>query len=316
MQDHGQSPRRTTISDARVPSTGDDAAAKDESKIPRPASLQIPAPSSALTNKNLQTPPKPPTPISTSKAPPPLPSTPAPKTSSGTTPNRSREVSAQPPASSPPSTGGALKPATTTTTTTTTAAAEPPKSAIPVRAPTSLATLRTKPVRKALITDVVKPGGSSKGGATGKDYVYHVQVFYVSVPDDQTTTIRQTYEDFFDLHMQLIGHFPEEAGVRVAPMRSRGDSTSEVEAMPGGWSEGPKRIIPELPGQMMFVSEAAAKGRMAQLQSYIQAILALPPKISRSPVTLAFFRNDGKNALLACANVANGSTDSLPLETN
>ncbi|TPX67259.1 hypothetical protein SpCBS45565_g03905 [Spizellomyces sp. 'palustris'] len=157
-------------------------------------------------------------------------------------------------------------------------------------------TIFNKPVRKATIIDVIRqqPPAASRS-ATGKDYVYLIDVFHVGVFDDQHMTIRHTYDDFFDFHMQLIGHFPEEAGVRVGLMQK--DSTGELESMPGAWSEGPRRIIPELPGQMMFVSEAAAKGRMAQLQDYIQCILALPSKISRSPVTMNFFRNDGKHVI-------------------
>ncbi|KAJ3020230.1 Rho guanine nucleotide exchange factor 4 [Thoreauomyces humboldtii] len=156
---------------------------------------------------------------------------------------------------------------------------------------------RNKPVRRAQVVDVTRPG---------KEYVYLIDVYHLGAPDDQPTNIRHTYDDFFDLHMQLIGHFPEEAGVRIvaAPHGTsdgtQGDSSSPdvVEAMPGAWNTnaGPRRIIPELPGQMMFVSEAAAKGRVPLLQNYLQSILALPPKLSRSPVTLAFFRSDGKHA--------------------
>ncbi|KAJ3147126.1 Rho guanine nucleotide exchange factor 4 [Geranomyces michiganensis] len=168
-------------------------------------------------------------------------------------------------------------------------------------------TLRNKPVRRAQITDVTR--------APQKDYVYHIQVFHdaptdPAVQQQQAPVIRHTYDDFFDLHMQLISHFPEEAGV-AASLPSRADSMADVD-MPGGWQSKhssvssavqptpspPKRIIPELPGQMMYVSEAAAKARIPSLQSYIQGILVLPPKISKSPVTMAFFRSDGKHAVL------------------
>ncbi|KAJ3025461.1 UNVERIFIED_CONTAM: Myosin 10A, isoform D [Siphonaria sp. JEL0065] len=59
-----------------------------------------------------------------------------------------------------------------------------------------------------------------------------------------------TFEDFFDFHMSLVAQFPEDAGVQS----------------PNG--SVPARIIPEFPPQMMFVSEAVAKLRMSQLQSY------------------------------------------------
>ncbi|KAI8909962.1 hypothetical protein DFJ77DRAFT_433167 [Powellomyces hirtus] len=156
---------------------------------------------------------------------------------------------------------------------------------------------RNKPVRRAHIADVTR--------AATKDYVYHIQVFHSDGPEPDSS-IHHTYDDFFDLHMQLIGHFPEEAGVGGSAAHARADS-ADVD-MPGGWNSAAaavtskaKRIIPELPGQMMFVSEAAAKARIAGLQSYIQAILALPPKIARSPVTMSFFRADGKHALMNAA---------------
>ncbi|KAI8999847.1 hypothetical protein BC832DRAFT_563834 [Gaertneriomyces semiglobifer] len=164
-----------------------------------------------------------------------------------------------------------------------------------------------KPIRRAQVEGVFRPPtreSSTFRSATGKDYVYTVRVFPVGLAaDDEGYAIRHTYEDFFDFHMQLIGHFPEEAGVRVKLLQQHQqpeaitDDSGEQHFMPGAWTEGPKRIIPELPGQMMFVSEAAAKGRVGQLQEYIQAILALPLKISRAPVTLQFFRCDGKHAV-------------------
>ncbi|KAJ3031049.1 hypothetical protein HK097_005514 [Rhizophlyctis rosea] len=48
--------------------------------------------------------------------------------------------------------------------------------------------------------------------------------------------------------------------------------------------------------QMMYVSDTVAKARIVQLQSYIEGILGLPPKISRSPIVMSFFRTDGKHA--------------------
>ncbi len=71
--------------------------------------------------------------------------------------------------------------------------------------------------------------------------------------------IRHTYDDFFDLHLQLIGNFPEEAGVSVGFSRNSGSVT--------------RRIIPDLPAQMMFVSEAIARNRIPRLQEYINVNL-------------------------------------------
>ncbi|KAI8847553.1 Phox homologous domain-containing protein [Chytridium lagenaria] len=135
-----------------------------------------------------------------------------------------------------------------------------------------------KPVKKAIILDVVK-----KAGKQCKDFVYSTRVQYVGIGENNTAVIHHTFEDFFDFHVQLLGHFPEEAGLQIRrySTESDGDSVS---------SQGTGRIIPEMPCQMMFVSEAVAKARIGQLQEYIQAIISLPPKISRSPITMQFFR--------------------------
>ncbi|KAJ3216189.1 Myosin 10A, isoform D [Dinochytrium kinnereticum] len=139
-----------------------------------------------------------------------------------------------------------------------------------------------KPVKKAIITDVTK-----KSGKQSKDFVYSIRVQYVGIGDNNSAVIHHTFEDFFDFHLQLLGHFPEEAGLQIRRFSSEGESESPLSS---------NRIIPELPCQMMFVSEAVAKTRIGQLQEYIQAITTLPPKISRSPITMQFFRLDGKHA--------------------
>ncbi|KAJ3223727.1 hypothetical protein HK099_000747 [Clydaea vesicula] len=121
-----------------------------------------------------------------------------------------------------------------------------------------------RPVQSATITHVVRLAGTSK------DYAYVIKVNYVGATNSENT-VRHTYDEFFDFHMNLLGHFPEEAG--VAPLNG----------------EKKDRIIPELPGQMMFVSENAAQGRMILLQQYVMDVLKLPPKIRRSPLVLNFF---------------------------
>ncbi|KAJ3086942.1 Myosin 10A, isoform D [Quaeritorhiza haematococci] len=107
----------------------------------------------------------------------------------------------------------------------------------------------------------------------------------------------------------LLGHFPEEAGLRLKSFNN--DSTTSTAN-----GDAPKRIIPELPGQMMFVSEAVAKTRMSQLQEYARAILALPPKISRSPVVMNFFRVDGKNAITLMTGGGNSSESEMSSTTS
>ncbi len=66
--------------------------------------------------------------------------------------------------------------------------------------------------------------------------------------------ISHTFDEFFNFHLQLLGHFPEEAGLGL-----KEDKT--------------ERVLPELPGQMMFVSEAVAKNRRTQLEEYLMVSL-------------------------------------------
>ncbi|KAJ3211735.1 Myosin 10A, isoform D [Dinochytrium kinnereticum] len=113
-----------------------------------------------------------------------------------------------------------------------------------------------RPVKFAAIADVTRKNS--------KDFVYTLHVQYTGQAEPNILYIIQhTYEDFFDFHLQLIGHFPEEAGV------SSGKKDVAFKSLPDN-EAGSKRIIPELPGQMMVVSEAVAKTRIDMLQSYIQ----------------------------------------------
>ncbi|ORY50338.1 Phox-like protein [Rhizoclosmatium globosum] len=122
-----------------------------------------------------------------------------------------------------------------------------------------------KPVKRLVVQNVVQHTGRYY-----KDYIYIVRVYH-SV--GAYSIIHQTFDDFFDFHMSLIAQFPEDAGVQSA--------------ISGKQSV---RIIPEFPPQMMFVSEAVAKLRMQQLQSYSMGIISLPARISRSPYVMKFFR--------------------------
>ncbi|KAJ3260020.1 Rho guanine nucleotide exchange factor 4 [Boothiomyces macroporosus] len=142
-----------------------------------------------------------------------------------------------------------------------------PPSLVHSRASSNVAVDRTKktptsvnrPVKRATVLEVLKNNGTHQ-------YTYKIQITYISQGDP--TIVYHTFDDFFDLHLQLIGHFPDAAGIKTA------DNVST------------QRILPELPAQMMFVSEAVAQARILQLQT----LISLPPKISRSPTVLKFFR--------------------------
>ena len=92
------------------------------------------------------------------------------------------------------------------------------------------------------------------------EYLYELEVFHVHQKTEQIDYLWKSFNDFFELHLLLLGHFPEEAGI-VSNYKD-GAAT-------------PQRILPELPCQMMFVSESVANARLQQLQTYIDVILLI-----------------------------------------
>ncbi|KAJ3070680.1 Myosin 10A, isoform D [Podochytrium sp. JEL0797] len=142
-----------------------------------------------------------------------------------------------------------------------------------------------KPVKKLVFENVVQ-----QTGRHCKDFIYIIRVYHNS---GTYSVIHQTFEDFVDFHMSLVAQFPEDAGVQSVLAGSGVPAT---------------RIIPELPPQMMFVSEAVAKLRINQLQAYSKSVLALPVRISRSPYVMKFFRLDGKSARSMLATNPNEKT--------
>eukprot|EP00842_Homolaphlyctis_polyrhiza_P004851 jgi/Hompol1/5367/HPOL_004431-RA len=112
----------------------------------------------------------------------------------------------------------------------------------------------SKPVKQAKIVDLVRGQG-----AGAKSFLYNILVVYIGMPETQPIMITQSFDAFFDLHLQLVGHFPEAAGIATG---------AEVIRTPAG-QPVVKRILPELPAQMMFVSEAVARNRIVELQAYL-----------------------------------------------
>jgi hypothetical protein len=83
-----------------------------------------------------------------------------------------------------------------------------------------------------------------------KSFAYVVQVVYQDNGQGQT---RKTFDEIFELHLNLMGHFPEEAGV-------------------AGFKTSGNRIIPEIPPQIMYVTEAVALSRIKLIQEYFDVI--------------------------------------------
>ncbi|XP_016415921.1 SH3 and PX domain-containing protein 2A-like [Sinocyclocheilus rhinocerous] len=100
-----------------------------------------------------------------------------------------------------------------------------------------------------------------------KHYVYLINVTY---SDSTSHIIYRRYSKFFDLQMQILDKFPIE----------------------GGQKDPKKRIIPFLPGKIIFrrshVRDVAMK-RLRFIDDYCRALVRLPPQISQSEEVLRFF---------------------------
>lgn len=110
-----------------------------------------------------------------------------------------------------------------------------------------------KHVKTATILEVLR----NDDAAALKGYIYQIDLRLVESPDVSVTVYR-TFNHFFDLHMQLLAHFPEAAGV------------SSDDSLLGKPIE---RMLPEIPLQMMFVGDAVALTRLGQLQDYLNVFL-------------------------------------------
>ncbi|XP_068178120.1 SH3 and PX domain-containing protein 2A [Antennarius striatus] len=106
-----------------------------------------------------------------------------------------------------------------------------------------------------------------------KHYVYLINVTY---SDNTSHIIYRRYSKFFDLQMQLLDKFPIE----------------------GGQKDPKKRIIPFLPGKILFrrshVRDVAMK-RLRFIDDYCRALVRLPPQISQSEDVLRFFETKAED---------------------
>jgi PX domain len=112
-----------------------------------------------------------------------------------------------------------------------------------------------RPVKSAIILDVYRNGTSASKG-----YAYQIDVRYVGSPEEPSP-ISRNFDNFFELHMQLLGHFPDAAGIASHSDLLLKDPNNK------------DRILPQLPVQMMYVSDAVALARLSQLQDYLNVIL-------------------------------------------
>ncbi|XP_028278543.1 SH3 and PX domain-containing protein 2A-like isoform X2 [Parambassis ranga] len=106
-----------------------------------------------------------------------------------------------------------------------------------------------------------------------KHYVYLINVTY---SDSTSHVIYRRYSKFFDLQMRILDQFPIE----------------------GGQKDPKKRIIPFLPGKVLFrrshIRDVAVK-RLKHLDNYCKALMKLPPHISQSEEVLKFFETGSED---------------------
>ncbi|XP_077351995.1 SH3 and PX domain-containing protein 2A-like isoform X3 [Festucalex cinctus] len=106
-----------------------------------------------------------------------------------------------------------------------------------------------------------------------KHYVYLINVTY---SDSTSHVIYRRYSKFFDLQMRILDKFPIE----------------------GGQKDPKKRIIPFLPGKVLFrrshIRDVAVK-RLKHLDNYCKALMKLPTHISQSEEVLKFFETKSED---------------------
>ncbi|KAM7408586.1 hypothetical protein PAMA_002349 [Pampus argenteus] len=106
-----------------------------------------------------------------------------------------------------------------------------------------------------------------------KHYVYLINVTY---SDSTSHVIYRRYSKFFDLQMRILDKFP----------------------IDGGQKDPKKRIIPFLPGKVLFrrshIRDVAVK-RLKHLDNYCKALMKLPSHLSQSEEVLKFFETKAED---------------------
>ena len=101
------------------------------------------------------------------------------------------------------------------------------------------------------------------------DDKYHF-VVESTLADGSQWDLSRIYEDFYELQINLIKAFPEEAG-----------------------QTGQTRTLPYMPGPVQFVTDKISEGRRENLDEYLHNLLRLGPHIVRSQLVSGFFSPKG-----------------------
>ncbi|XP_033620789.1 neutrophil cytosol factor 1 isoform X1 [Fukomys damarensis] len=97
---------------------------------------------------------------------------------------------------------------------------------------------------------------------------HYVYMFLVKWQDLSEKMVYRKFTEIYEFHKILKEMFPIEAG-EINPEN---------------------RIIPHLPAPRWFDGQRTAESRQGTLSEYCAALMALPPKISRGPHVLGFFK--------------------------
>lgn len=97
-------------------------------------------------------------------------------------------------------------------------------------------------------------------------------VVEVTLTDNTHWDLTRIYEDFYELQINLIKAFPEEAG-----------------------NTGHPRTLPLMPGPVQFVTERITEGRRENLDEYLYRLLQLGPHIANSALVRGFFSPRGND---------------------
>lgn len=91
--------------------------------------------------------------------------------------------------------------------------------------------------------------------------------------DGRHMLLERTYQNFYDLQINLIQEFPAEAGN----------------------VNGVERSLPYMPGPVTYVTENITYGRRPNLDEYIRNLLKLSPQITRGHLVCDFFTPRGND---------------------
>ncbi|KAF4552848.1 SH3 domain-containing protein 2 [Elsinoe fawcettii] len=102
-------------------------------------------------------------------------------------------------------------------------------------------------------------------------FIYNDEKFHFiiecSMSNGSHWDLSRIYEDFYELQINLIKAFPDEAG-----------------------QTGQPRTLPYMPGPVQFVTDKISEGRRENLDEYLQHLLRLGQHITRSALVCGFFQ--------------------------